>query len=370
MEIKSFNHSKAFDFNIFREKSHSFFLTIAGTKTIYHDGISAAGANQESLAFTAALDSEYLELGKVKTVDKLPVSPAGIVSPVIVSKACLNLTEAKSFVIDAGAFIKPQIPLIDLYSSPADSIETGFTMTIEKVHTLFNYGRQVAKKYLNFSDYMILSECVVGGTTTALGLLTALGYDCFDMVSSSIPKGNHSLKQRLVLEGFEKATKRDDFKKLESNPLYAISILGDPMQAVVAGMAIESIFQEKPVVLAGGSQMIALASLVKELALADDLGDLLSIATSPWIVNDASAKTRELAEYTCKNVPIIYADLNPDDYANSVFDAYFQGHVKEGVGAGALMALSNLSYEIDGKALDYEISRLYRKELSLTIEQI
>ena len=64
-----------------------FLLVISGTDTINHQGISAAGASHEMLPYTAALDAEFIYHGYTKTLDKLPVSPNGIVSPALISKA-------------------------------------------------------------------------------------------------------------------------------------------------------------------------------------------------------------------------------------------------------------------------------------------
>jgi NaMN:DMB phosphoribosyltransferase len=102
-----------------------FFLVIGGTKTIKHPGISAAGASHELLPYTAALDAEYICLGKTLSLDSIPVSPAGIVSPALISRKCLELLKMPVRVINAGAPVTPQLSdewMTDLGALPAESV--------------------------------------------------------------------------------------------------------------------------------------------------------------------------------------------------------------------------------------------------------
>lgn len=388
-----------------RNKKFLFVLVIAATEVINHQGISAAGASQEMLPYTAALDSEYIELGEVKSLGSLPVSPAKIVSPAIISKACLNLTNSKHMIIDAGAMVKPKIPFEDfseglaaskfmaansglmnlqLGNVPSRSTETGMALSLAETALMFQHGQKIAQIINNAKqnddfDYLVIGECVVGGTTTALGLLQALNYDCLGMVSSSIPEGNHGLKAKLIKEGYSNALLRDDYDPslVKQNPLLAVSAMGDPMQAVVAGIVSTVTQQDTPVMLAGGSQMLAVASLVESLfeAGVDNdliieqlcgkdkpcLSELLAVATTPWVVRDKSAQTVRLAEHVCKQVPLIYPDF--DASKNEILASYEQGHVKEGVGAGALISAAHLSQGFEANHIFDEVDGLYSKSL-------
>ena len=53
-------------------------------------------------------------------------------------------------------------------------------------------------------NYLILGECVVGGTTTALAILTGLGIEAVGKVNSSHPVCNHEQKWAVVQAGLEK----------------------------------------------------------------------------------------------------------------------------------------------------------------------
>ncbi len=316
-----------------------FFLVIGGTKTIKHPGISAAGASHELLPYTAALDAEYICLGKTLTLPSVPVSPAGIVSPALITRRCLDLLKMPLQVINAGAPVTPQLSeewMTDLGALQAESVETGMAIEFSEVLRLYEAGRNVIARSAATLQSIIIAECVVGGTTTAQGLLRALSYDVSGLMSSSIPNGNHSLKADLVEQGYQAALKRSDFSPelVAQNPLLAISAMGDPMQAVVAGIAVECIERGIEFTLAGGSQMIAIASLVEKMIDHD-----INVVTTPWVMNDKSARIQDLLSLCCKRTKLSAATSIPDELKELPLAAYDQGHVKEGVGAGALMQL-------------------------------
>jgi len=310
-----------------------FILTLGGTETIKHPGISAAGASQELLAYTAALDAEYLIYGKTKSLDDIPVSPYNVVSPAVLSKEYLEKLNIRPIIVNSGAPITPQIDqIIELGARPARSVDTGLAINIAEVRRLFEAGKKIAR---DIEGRLVLAECVVGGTTTAMGLLKALGYDAAGLMSSSIPSGNHDLKLQLINEGYSRASSNQNIKKLvEENPLYAISIMGDSMQAVVAGMAYECDQLNKPYILAGGTQMVAIAALLEKLGCSKEI----TIATTNWVVKDKSADIRALLKLCTKHTKIINPVSSAEIKKDSRFAAYDDGHVKEGVGAGALLS--------------------------------
>ncbi len=193
-------------------------------------------------------------------------------------------------------------------------------------------------------------------------------------MSSSIPEGNHSLKHDLVEKGYQAALAREDFSPelVTKNPLLAISAMGDPMQAVVAGMVVACLEQGIDFKLAGGSQMIAIASLVEAIvkrhckergsttkqsttlviasvAKQSTLMDRraasrlamtgINIITTPWVMNDKSARIQDLLKLCTKHSSLSSATGVPTELADLALEAYDLGHVKEGVGAGALMHL-------------------------------
>ncbi|WP_431355287.1 hypothetical protein, partial [Listeria monocytogenes] len=83
--------------------------------------------------------------------------------------------------------------------------------------------------------YLILGECVVGGTTTALAVLTGLGIAAAGKVNSSHPVCNHAQKWAVVEAGLKNAGL---WQHAIKDPLQLIAAVGDPMQIAAVGMAI------------------------------------------------------------------------------------------------------------------------------------
>jgi len=328
-----------------------FILIISGTETIRHPGISAAGASHEMLKYTAALDAEFVYHGELKTLPKLPVSPSGVVSPALISKACLNLLGFKITIIDAGSHIKPQCSYISLREKPGADIVSGQAMPLNEAQELFERSKALIENF-DSADELIIAECVVGGTTTAYFTLRSFGYDCQGLISSSIPSGNHDLKEEIIPQALTNA-------KFDDNPL---SHAGDPMQIVAAALSIAAAEKNIPVTLAGGTQMIAVKALVDRFAEARDI----TISPSPWVVSDKSGSFTNLLERVS---PVTQVQVSTEIYSEAldsevkklsklscaeelaledVIREYDKGHVKEGVGMGALLNL--LSKESRQKA--------------------
>src|SRR4030067_1697911 len=178
------------------------------------------------------------------------------------------------------------------------------------------------------ADYLVIGESMPGGTTTALGILSALGVHAEGKVSSSMPENPHGLKSETVKTGLAAAGER--FGSLANNPIRAISCVGDPMMPAFAGLVIGAAAQV-PVLMAGGTQMSAVLAVVK--ALNPDVLCNVAIGTTRWVVSDSSSDLRGIVAQI-SDVPILAADI---DFSSSRFEglkAYEKGTVKEGVGAG------------------------------------
>lgn len=134
--------------------------------------------------------------------------------------------------------------------------------------------------------------------------------------------------------------------------LKLVAAVGDPMQVVVAGMAIAA-SRGCGVMLAGGTQMLAVYALASAIAETYNLSwqpTAVVVATTRWVAEDSTGGTVELALNIGKNSqypqimtpPLLATKLS---FANSQYpqlQAYEQGFVKEGVGAGAACIAANL----------------------------
>ncbi|NJN63069.1 MAG: TIGR00303 family protein, partial [Coleofasciculaceae cyanobacterium RL_1_1] len=148
-----------------------------------------------------------------------------------------------------------------------------------------------------------------GGTTTALGVLTALGIEASGLMSSSLVQCDRSLKDRVVRSGLEALRRRGYGLPLE--PMAAMAAMGDPMQPVAAGMVLGAIAADVPVLLAGGTQMLAVWELARRLARAGGLewwADRVVVGTTRWVIEDAAAGAVKLARSL--GVPLLASRLN------------------------------------------------------------
>lgn len=323
-----------------QERQAEFIVCLAGTETSDQPGISAAGATPELRRLTPALDAEALVLGYTKSAEKLPVSPSGIVSPVVITRACLNLAKIVPQIVNCGTFIDAQVPRSTAGSRAACSVSSGEAMTIEMVCELLDRGYSFGLKNSN-GKCLTIAECVPGGTTTALAVLTGLGYDVRNALSSSIPNCNHDSRWQLVEEGL----RRGGIAVGEKDVLKIIAAVGDPMQPFVVGMAL-SACRSTPTILAGGSMMLAVYAICRAISPNFDINieqAELGVITTKWVAFDAFAQLEKLS----KEIEAPFAASCPDftRSRHAGLRAYEEGNVKEGIGAGAAMALAYYAQE-------------------------
>ncbi|MEY3404306.1 MAG: hypothetical protein RLZZ86_3928 [Cyanobacteriota bacterium] len=239
-----------------------FACVLGFTETGLIPGISAAGLTPEDRQYTACADAEFLYYG-AEYYPKYPLPPlTSGASPVLISRAVVANLHIPVYLFNAGLLHIPPVPLIDLGGMAARCLSQGAAMDIATVKQLLTeglrWGSQLSCDAGN--SYLILSECVVGGTTTALAILTGLGIDAVGKVNSSHAVCNHQQKWDLVQTGLAKA-------KISSlvDPLELVAAVGDPMQVVVAGMAIAA-SRKCGVLLGGGTQMLAVYALIQAIA--------------------------------------------------------------------------------------------------------
>ncbi|MGM3305733.1 nicotinate mononucleotide-dependent phosphoribosyltransferase CobT [Anabaena sp. WFMT] len=319
-----------------------FACVLGFTETALLPGISAAGLTPEDRQYTACADAEFLYYGAAHQ-PKYPLPPltAGA-SPVLISRAVVAGLKLPVYLFNAGLPQVPAVPIIDLGGTSARCLSTGVAMEIATVKHLLAQGlRWGSQLSANISQsYLILSECVVGGTTTALAILTGLGIDAVGKVNSSHPVCNHEQKLAVVQAGLEKVKNQNPI-----DPLALVAAVGDPMQVVVAGMAIAA-SRRCGVLLAGGTQMLAVYALAQAIAQSYSLSwqpEAIVVGTTRWVAEDPTGATVDLALSLGKNSinwgketpPLLATQLSFADSRYPQLRAYEQGFVKEGVGAGA-----------------------------------
>ncbi|OYD95631.1 TIGR00303 family protein [Nostoc sp. 'Peltigera membranacea cyanobiont' 210A] len=371
-----------------------FACVLGFTETGLIPGISAAGRTPEDRKYTACADAEFLYYGpEHKAQYPLPPLSAGA-SPVLISRAVFESLKIPINLFNAGLPQPPAVPVIDLGGAPAKCLSGGAAMEITTVHHLFEQGLLWGERLAaNIQQgYLIVGECVVGGTTTALAILTGLGIDAAGKVNSSHPVCNHAQKWALVQAGLEKMRGNREqgrqgeqgeinfqsqiqnpklvlsvraasplgeveVSKIQSSvdPLQLVAAVGDPMQVVVAGMAIAA-SRSCGVMLAGGTQMLAVYALMSAIAQAYALSwqpEAVVVGTTRWVAEDPTGATVDLALNLGKNSltptggtpPLFATHLSFADSRYPQLRAYEQGFVKEGMGAGAACIAAHLSQD-------------------------
>ena len=328
----------------FATDKFDFVLCLAGSHTSDVDGISAAGATPQLRRLTPAVDAEALVLGRTKSFAGIPVSPLGIVSPVVITRACLSGMQISPDLVDCGTFVAPQVAHKRVGITPAACVSSGQALPFDVVRDLFEQGQEFGATISASRKGVVIAECVPGGTSSALSLLTALGFDVRRALSSSIPNSNHDARWALAKQGLDIAQAQSRL----GNGLSMAAAVGDPMQPFVAGMMLACQTNGQPVMLAGGSQMLAVYALACRVALDEKLpfsGATTVIVTTKWVALDKTAALPKLSQEIGAPLAASCPDFLKSRHAG--LRAYEQGNVKEGVGAGAAMALWSLRMGAD-----------------------
>ena len=322
--------------------SFLFYLVIAGTNTSQITGISAAGVDSNSRKITALADAELCLLGTIKDYKyKLPMLKAGV-TPALISNVCKVLLGANLIVIPIGVYKRPyfQHKLVEkTYGNPSNCLSTGKTMDKSRVSNLYEKGLSIG---LMSNKPIVISESVPGGTTTAQAIMEAFGLNVADLVGSSLLRPPRKLKAEIIKTGLLNANLGNDF-----NAMDVISALGDPFQAFSMGLLIGARKSKNTVILAGGSQMIAILLLALEFLSLDEkqfFSERVFIITTGWLTYDESLK-KLLKKVANKHKVKLFGFASGLNFHSSKIKElrdYEKGYVKEGVGAGGLSLLAYL----------------------------
>lgn len=346
--IKNFREEKNWKESFEIPKRPLFICVMSSTETARIPGISAAGSSPELTDYTPAGDAELVMLGDIKSVPELPMTPTGAPTPALITRAALSLIHVPVLFIDAGIKVKPKIPVINIGARPGGDIRSGKAVSgaVEIYESSILLGKQLSM----LTDFLVIGETIPGGTTTALGVLQALG--CNGVVSSSFAENPLALKYEVVEQGMKACgINKGGLKK---KPLEAISCLGDPMLPCVLGLLKGIEGEACRAVLAGGTQMMTVLALAKNM----DIKKEISIATTKFIASDRSANFIEFASELAAAIYIV--DPGFKESKLEQLHGYERGEIKEGVGAGGAIFLAGLM-GIEQAQIRREIERIYCK---------
>ena len=333
-----------------KSKRFLFSLVISYTETCKVPGITFAGADKDSIQFTPPADAEYLHYGYCKTIDKIPMTPDGKPTPGLLTKTALESASIPHLTVNAGSKIPPQLPFVDTGMSFGEDISTSDAMTDAQVSHAVDYGRIVGRSMASLTDCLVIGESIPGGTTTALAVLKALGFDA--KVSSSIPNNPIELKNQIVKSALERID--------SDHPYSIVAKVGDPMIPFVAGM-LSSASGVSDVMLAGGTQMAAVLAFASKIGFNEEN---TAIGTTSYITGDKSANFTSLVKKIA-DIPAIAVNPGLENSKYPGLRAFSKGFAKEGVGAGASI-ISSMIKTGNGSAKFLEMAeKEYRRLFTL-----
>ncbi|MFC7165813.1 nicotinate-nucleotide--dimethylbenzimidazole phosphoribosyltransferase [Halospeciosus flavus] len=313
------------------------FLLVAGsTRTADIEGISAAGADPALMRHTPSADAEILTYGEPVRSPVVPVSPSGCPTPAVVTRAVVEAVghdldfdfDFDTLVVDGGLAEPTGAPTVEVDASPGADVRE--PVAVSDAGAVFAAARRFGAAHP--ADRLVLAETIPGGTTTAMGVLAALGER--RAVSSSLPENPLALKREVVDAGLDASDVEPG--ALAGQPTKAVRSMGDPVLATVAGLAVGALETETEVLLAGGTQLATAGALVRHAGVEAPL----TLATTSFVAADSSAGVRDL-------VADLDVDLTVTDPGFDIRDdhpamaAFLRGEAKEGVGMGGALALAD-----------------------------
>lgn len=286
-------------------------------------GLSGAGPNPEGSLMVPNLDAELIIQGRITSCDATPNTGTGCPTPASITRSMTELAGFPVLFINAGLVHRPQVPCLDLCATPGGDPRKG--SAVPDAEKLYAWGQWAGRFFSGTYDTLVVGECVPGGTTTALCVLRALGYEAH--VSSAAVQSPTRLKEEIVGDILRRLSELDPH-----NPLSLIRETGDPMMAVAAGII--STYTGK-LFLAGGTQMLAVASLVAGLGIS-----VPDVVTTVYVRDDPAANCTDIARQI--SAPLTIVDPEFGAIGHSGLARYCIGEVKEGMGAGGAIFLAHL----------------------------
>lgn len=302
-------------------------FVVGTTATARIDGISAAGAAPEMMRHTPAADAEIVTYGRPVFAPTTPVSPSGCPTPSIVTRAVLDHLSVDAMVLDAGLAARTAAPTVSIETSPGDDVRA--ERPVPNAEVAYEAGAKVGRAITD--EELLIGESIPGGTTTAMGVLTALGEP--NGVSSSLPANPLERKRSIVEDGLDASGVEPG--GLAGRPMAAVERMGDPVLATVAGLLAGATEAGTSVTLAGGSQMVAAAALARHAGVDASL----TLATTSFVEADDAFDLRAASDALDLSTGVTDPGFDADDHV--AFERYRRGEAKEGVGMGGALWLAD-----------------------------
>jgi uncharacterized protein (TIGR00303 family) len=248
-------------------------LAAGTTRTAAIEGLSVAGATPELRLHTPSADAELVRYGQLVRVPVFPVSPTGCPTPALVTRAVVDLLDLDVVVADGGLATPTGAPTVRVGAKPGRDIRE--PDPVPTAPGAFAAAREFAASLDD--SHLVVGETIPGGTTTALAVMRALGEPY--PVSSSLPENPLARKEEVVEAALDAAD--IDPGGAAHHPELAVRFVGDPVLAVVSGLCVGALDSGTRVTLAGGTQMVAAAALVRHAGRTQPL----ELATTSYLAD-------------------------------------------------------------------------------------
>jgi uncharacterized protein (TIGR00303 family) len=302
-------------------------LVAGTTATAAIDGISAAGANPDVMGHTPSADAEIVVYGSTVRSPVVPVSPTGCPTPAVMTRAVREVLGFDLTVLDGGLAKPTAAPTVTVGARPGGDIRD--SDPVSTAPGAYAAARQFGRRIPD--EEVVVAETIPGGTTTALGVLAALGER--ETVSSSLPENPLGRKRDVVEEGLTASGL--DRGDAAGDPKLALREMGDPVLATAAGFAHGALETDTAVTFGGATQLLAVVALLRHAGIEHRL----PLATTTFVAADATAGVEQLA--TELDVSLTVTDPGFDGVDHPAMAAYQRGEAKEGVGMGGTLALAD-----------------------------
>ncbi len=321
----------------------SIFVLLAGCTEISRiPGITAAGVSPELTYMTPVVDSEIIVAGKPLSMNDPPMTPDGIPTPAVITRAALQSIEMPVMILNSGLKAKPKVPFMETFLEPAN--DPTKQLALPEMERSIEAGKRIGEFLSRGFKRIYLGESVPGGTTTSAIVLSALGYSM--ETSSSMQHDPTNLKSELVKKALSGKIPADyDAKEAMEN-------FGDYMMSTAVG--ISSGAGKTEVLFCGGTQMATVYHLDKKI---NGAGNSRKVITTSWVMSHRPSTLKELVGNDLK-----IADLSFRDSDIEGLRKYDDGHVREGAGmGGSYYAARELLSEGDIKKEIYGVYRSLMK---------
>ncbi len=317
----------------------SIFVLLAGCTEISKiPGLTAAGVSPELTFMTPVVDSEIIVAGKPLSMNEPPMTPDGIPTPAVITRAALQSIEMPIMILNSGLKAKPKVPFMETFLEPAN--DPTKHLALPEMDRSIEAGKRIGEFLSRGFKRIYLGESVPGGTTTSAIVLSALGHSM--ETSSSMQHDPTNLKNELVKKALSGKISADyDAKEAMEN-------FGDYMMSTAVG--ISSGAGKTEVLFCGGTQMATVYHLDKKI---NGTGNSRKVITTSWVMSHRPSTLKELV-----GNDLIIADLSFRDSDIDGLRKYDDGHVREGAGmGGSYYAARELLSEDDIKKEIYGVYR-------------